>query len=478
MKYCNAEVLNKIDKYIELHKEDILNDLLELVRIPSVRGEAKPDAPYGIECARMVNATAKLFEHNGFETKINNGDGYALSYYGTGEKSIGVFVHGDVVPADGEWQVCSPFEPVIKDGYIFGRGCNDDKSGVAGMLYATKMIKDLKLDFSSRLVMFTGSNEEAGMEDIISFVENEEMPYISLIPDAHYPCVYGERSIIHFEITSKEPFKKITKFHGGNASNIVLGEVETNILYSDELWNQINSACGNDEHFSLKRDCDSICISAKGVSAHIMDAENSVNAASLMCEMLMKCDALGEDKRVLSRLASYLSGFKGAGFGIESNDLDFGELICANGIMRMTEDGKVKAAFDCRSGLACSVDEIISQVNKKCADMSWDCEITKSTAGYILSEDNPAKYVMEDVYEEISGIKGKKGEIMAGGTYARYLNNALSIGTTAHYKDTEYPMPEGHGSYHQPDEMMSVEGFLEGIKILTCAILELDKKIN
>lgn len=478
MKYCNDKILNKMDEYIDAHKDEIIDDLFQLVRIPSVKSEAKPDAPFGEECARALDETVALFERNGFKTDINHTNGYALSYYGDGAKSIGIFSHTDVVPVDDRWQVCPPFEPTIKDGYIFGRGCNDDKSGVIEALYAAKMIRDLGLAFKSRLVIFSGSNEETGMEDIVAFAKNETMPDVSLVPDAMYPCVCGERSMVKFDIISKKSLHAVKKFHGGEAFNIVLGQVDAELIYSDELWSQISNACEGNDRFVISRDADTIYVTSKGIPKHVMEAESSLNAARIMAEMLCKCDAMGDgDIAILKELAAYLRDCYGTGFGIAHEDEVFGKLVCANGIVRLREDGKLVVTFDCRIGLSYDLDDVKGQIISACG-AAWDYEGTPGTVGYNMPDDAPVKLAMEDVYESISGIKGPKGFRIAGGTYARNLKNALPIGTVADYKADKLHMPEGHGGVHQPDEMISVDGFLEAVKILACAILELDKLIN
>lgn len=478
MRYCNDDVLNKIDEYINTHRDEIIEDLLNLVRIPSVKGESKPDAPFGEKCAEMLETTSVLFEKNGFKTVLNSNGGYAMSYYGSGDKSIGVFSHTDVVPVDDKWQSCKPFEPVIKDGYVFGRGCNDDKSGVIQSLYAAKMIRELGFDFGSTLMMFNGSDEESGMSDVDSFAKNEKMPDVSFVPDAMYPCVYGERSIMQFYIISKRSLKYIKKLEGGEAFNIILGQLDAEIVYSDELWNQVNDACADDNSFSVSEDGNMIYITAKGASAHVMDAEKAVNAAKLMADMLCQCGALGEDAHVMRELSEYLTDNVGTGFGINHEDADFGKLVCGNGIVGLTDDGRIKASFDCRIGLTFEIGDAENCIKNKCGK-NWDYMPKEATKGYNLPDDDPVKLLTEDIYERISGLKREKALRIAGGTYARKLKNAYPVGTVAYYKAVKIPeLPTGHGGVHQPDEMMSIDGFMEGIKILTCYILETDKLIN
>ena len=60
----------KIHDYIHQHKDEIVNILKELIRIPSVRSEAKENAPFGAECARVLEFTQRLYESYTFETEL------------------------------------------------------------------------------------------------------------------------------------------------------------------------------------------------------------------------------------------------------------------------------------------------------------------------------------------------------------------------------------------------------------------------
>ena len=162
---------DKIHNYIINNKDEIIAILKELVKIPSVRGEASPDAPFGKDCAEVLEYTERLYQKNGFETEPDKDGGYLLSYFGEGQKSLGLFAHADVVPVEDDWILTPPFEPIEKDGFLLGRGVLDDKSAIVISLYCAKMLKELNIPFNSRLVCFIGANEESGMEDISSYVK-------------------------------------------------------------------------------------------------------------------------------------------------------------------------------------------------------------------------------------------------------------------------------------------------------------------
>lgn len=110
----------EIHNYVQAHKDEMINMLKELVKIPSVQSEAEEGAPFGKACAEVLEYINSRWQKNGFDTEIYRDGGYLLSYYGDGDKSIGLFSHADVVDVSDDWAFTEPFDMVEKDGF-FGR---------------------------------------------------------------------------------------------------------------------------------------------------------------------------------------------------------------------------------------------------------------------------------------------------------------------------------------------------------------------
>ncbi|MBR4217841.1 MAG: M20/M25/M40 family metallo-hydrolase, partial [Bacteroidales bacterium] len=117
------------DKYIKDNKDRFLEELFELIRIPSISSEAahKPDMIRCAECWRK-----HLLQAGADKAEVMPTDGNPIVY---GEKIIDpkkptvlVYGHYDVMPVDPiELWNTKPFEPVVKDGRIWARGADDDK---------------------------------------------------------------------------------------------------------------------------------------------------------------------------------------------------------------------------------------------------------------------------------------------------------------------------------------------------------------
>jgi succinyl-diaminopimelate desuccinylase len=92
--------------------------------------------------------------------------------------------HVDVVPAGEGWDT-NPFVPMIKDGFIYARGTQDMKSGVAAFVQA---VRDMDSNFSGRLSLLLTSDEEGdgtyGTQIVLKHLKE-----INLLPDY---CIIAE----------------------------------------------------------------------------------------------------------------------------------------------------------------------------------------------------------------------------------------------------------------------------------------------
>lgn len=121
--------MDKAKHYIEANKERFINELFELLRIPSVSAEAarKPDM---LRCAEWL--AAALVEAGADRAEVMPTEGnpivYAEKIVDPKAKTVLVYGHYDVMPVDPreEWRT-DPFEPTIENGRIRGRGADDDK---------------------------------------------------------------------------------------------------------------------------------------------------------------------------------------------------------------------------------------------------------------------------------------------------------------------------------------------------------------
>ena len=164
-------------EYQQQHKDRFLEELLELLRIPSIsaRSENKDDM---IRCAESVKQ--HLLAAGADSVTIYPTAGHPVVY---GEKlvhpsfpTVLVYGHYDVQPADPlELWHSGPFEPVIKDGKIFARGSADDKGQFFMHVKALETLVQTN-SLTTNIKFIIEGEEEIGSPNLAKFVkENKDL---------------------------------------------------------------------------------------------------------------------------------------------------------------------------------------------------------------------------------------------------------------------------------------------------------------
>ena len=217
-------------EYQEQHKDRFLNELLDLLRIPSVsaKSEHKKDMQ---ACAEAVKT--KLEEAGADKVIIYPTAGHPVVY---GEKisnpdwpTVLVYGHYDVQPAEPlELWKSSPFEPDIRDGKIFARGACDDKGQFYMHIKALEIMSKTN-SLSTNLKFIIEGEEEVGSPNLAEFVKtNQELlkADVVLISDSSMisldtPSIdVGVRGISYIEVEVTGPNRDLhSGVYGGAVAN-------------------------------------------------------------------------------------------------------------------------------------------------------------------------------------------------------------------------------------------------------------------
>jgi len=222
--------------YIEAHQERFIQELIELLKIPSVSA----DSAYSQDVENAAHAVAASLEKAGCDSvEVCETDGYPIVY---GEKilnpdlpTILVYGHYDVQPPDplDLWQT-PPFEPVIKsspvhpDGAIYARGASDDKGQVYMHVKALEfMIAKDALPCNVKFMI--EGEEEVGSNSLEEFVKANRSRLandVILISDTgmvaqDVPTITtGLRGLSYVEVTVTGPNRDLhSGLYGGAVAN-------------------------------------------------------------------------------------------------------------------------------------------------------------------------------------------------------------------------------------------------------------------
>jgi acetylornithine deacetylase/succinyl-diaminopimelate desuccinylase-like protein len=222
--------MSTIHQYIQANKDRFLNELLDLLRIPSVSADPK----HKDDVFKTATAVKdKLIEAGADKVEVCSTAGYPIVY---GEKIINpslptvlVYGHYDVQPADPlHLWTSPPFEPVIKNGKIYARGACDDKGQMYMHVKAFEtMMKTNSLACNIKFMI--EGEEEVGSVNLGAFVKaNKEKlkSDVILISDTsiianNVPSIsVGLRGLSYMEVEVTGPNRDLhSGVYGGAVAN-------------------------------------------------------------------------------------------------------------------------------------------------------------------------------------------------------------------------------------------------------------------
>src|SRR5512133_508263 len=148
---------SKLDSYLEQNLDKSLDELSRLVAQPSVGAQN-----LGLkECAALVG---EMLKARGFEIQVMETAGAPVVFgqrKGKADKTLLIYNHYDVQPPEPlELWESPPFEPVIRDGKMYGRGVSDDKSHLTSRLFALDAIMDSEGELPCNIKFIVEGEEE------------------------------------------------------------------------------------------------------------------------------------------------------------------------------------------------------------------------------------------------------------------------------------------------------------------------------
>jgi len=159
--------------------------LLEVIRFPTVAGDGQARTDQQRWLLQTAASLGLVARDAGPVTEIELPGP-------PGAPVLGLVVHGDVQPVDEAQWTAPPFAGVSRSGFVYGRGAADDKGPLVQALLAMQAIRDLPRTHTVRLLV--GSDEESGSTDMGIYLASHAPPAYSLVLDAEFPAVVGEKA--------------------------------------------------------------------------------------------------------------------------------------------------------------------------------------------------------------------------------------------------------------------------------------------
>ena len=187
-------IYQKIGSRAKELESEITGFLMELVRTPSHSGKEE----------QVIQVIKKEMERTGFDEVRIDGLGSIIGRIGSGPRLIAFDAHIDTVyPGDLAQWTFDPFTPFVREGKVWGRGTVDQKGGMAAMVYAAKMIKEIGLN-EQFTILFTGTVMEEDCDGLCwqyLIAEEKIRPELVVITEPTNMNIYrGHRGRMEMEV--------------------------------------------------------------------------------------------------------------------------------------------------------------------------------------------------------------------------------------------------------------------------------------
>lgn len=439
-----------ISDFIDENRQKMVNLLMKLIEIPSVKASPKLNMPYGENIFKVFKYITDIAGDMGFE--IENYENRIASIKVGGPEKLGILCHLDVVAANAEAWRTPPFCPTIKENMIYGRGAYDNKGPAAAALYALYALKELEIPMKHGVKLYFGTDEEHGSDDFKKYLKKHTLPEHVFVPDSRFSVGISEKGLIRLSATEQYQSKKIISAHSGSQVNIIPDEA-TAVLSAvsvSEIRNVLGDIDGID--FDITEADNVITVKINGKSAHASCPSAGINAATAMIKLLAHADG-----GIFRRLAELFGHglYYGEGFGFSESVLSLSLTILD------FENSKLKIQTDSRVALNINSHE---SAKKIAAALPMNVKFDRVDEPHSVSKDEYIVKKLTDIYKNYTGRDDVPYE-MSGLTYAHNVPNAVVFGAV---------IPgDGSGGAHGSDECFNIDTMVNAAKLFASAITEI-----
>ena len=432
-------------------KDEFLTSLKTLISYPSVLNEGENGTPFGQAIQDVLEKTLEICRSLGFTTYIDPKGYYGYAEIGQGAELLAVLCHLDVVPSgdEADWRT-PPFEATIKDGWIFGRGVQDDKGPSMAALYAIKALLDSGVKFKKRVRFIFGTDEETLWRCMGRYNELEETATLGFAPDSSFPLTYAEKGLLQVKLHG--PGSEQLDLEAGAAFNVVPGKAS----YQGELLEQVVAGL---QAASFDYEQNDQQVTVLGLPKHAKDAAEGINAIVRLATVLQPlqshpalafiAEAVGEDatgSRLFGDISDEPSGrlsFNIAGLTLNSE--------------------KSEIRIDIRIPVLADKDQLVAKLAEIAGRYQLDYEEFDYLAPLYVPKDSELVSTLMTIYQEKTGDTSPAMS-SGGATFARTMPNCVAFGAL---------FPGVEQTEHQANERASLEDLYRAMDIYAETIFRL-----
>ncbi|HET3257729.1 dipeptidase [Streptococcus pneumoniae] len=432
-------------------KDEFLISLKTLISYPSVLNEGENGTPFGQAIQDVLEKTLEICRDIGFTTYLDPKGYYGYAEIGQGAELLAILCHLDVVPSgdEADWQT-PPFESTIKDGWVFGRGVQDDKGPSLAALYAVKSLLDQGIQFKKRLRFIFGTDEETLWRCMARYNTIEEQASMGFAPDSSFPLTYAEKGLLQVKLHG--PGSDQLELEVGGAFNVVPDKAN----YQGPLYEQV---CNGLKEAGYDYQSTEQTVTVLGVPKHAKDASQGINAVIRLATILAPL----QEHPALSFLATQ-AGQDGTGrqiFGDIADEPSGHLSFNVAGLMINHERSEIR--IDIRTPVLADKEELVELLTRCAQNYQLRYEEFDYLAPLYVAKDSKLVSTLMQIYQEKTGDNSPA--ISSGGaTFARTMPNCVAFGAL---------FPGAKQTEHQANECAVLEDLYRAMDIYAEAVYRL-----
>ncbi|WP_347102784.1 dipeptidase [Streptococcus anginosus] len=435
-------------------KSDYLESLKTIVSYPSVLNEGENGTPFGQSIQNVLEKMLEITRCLGFKTYIDPRGYYGYAEIGQGEELLAVLCHLDVVPAGdlSDWET-PPFEATIKDGWIHGRGVQDDKGPSLAALYAVKALMDAGVTFNKRIRFIYGTDEETLWRCMARYNELEETATLGFAPDSSFPLTYAEKGLLQVKLHGSG--SQELAIEAGEAFNVVPAKASYTGNLADSLEVELKK-----QAFEYERTADTVTVI--GVPKHSKDAAEGVNAIVRLATGL---NPLIQHSAIQFIAEAVREDATGSSLFGEISDEPSGTLSFNVSGLTINQD-KSEIRIDLRIPVLADKDKLVRELSQIAEKYQLRYEEFDYLAPLYVPLDSELVSTLMAVYKEKTN-DDSPAVSSGGATFARTMPNCVAFGAL---------FPGALQTEHQANERTVIEDLYKAMDIYAETIYRLAGK--
>ena len=435
-------------------KSDYLESLKTIVSYPSVLNEGENGTPFGQSIQNVLEKMLEITRSLGFKTYIDPKGYYGYAEIGQGEELLAVLCHLDVVPAGdlSDWET-PPFEATIKDGWIHGRGVQDDKGPSLAALYAVKALMDAGVTFNKRIRFIYGTDEETLWRCMARYNELEETATLGFAPDSSFPLTYAEKGLLQIKLHGSG--SQELAIEAGEAFNVVPAKASYTGNLADSLEVELKK-----QAFEYERTADTVTVI--GVPKHSKDAAEGVNAIVRLATGLNPLIQHSAIQFIAEAVREDATGSRLFG---EISDEPSGTLSFNVSGLSLDQD-KSEIRIDMRIPVLADKDKLVQELSQLVEEYQLRYEEFDYLAPLYVPLDSELVSTLMAVYKEKTN-DNSPAVSSGGATFARTMPNCVAFGAL---------FPDALQTEHQANERTVIEDLYKAMDIYAETIYRLAGK--